>query len=117
MAGAIFQVNKYNGKFQGEIHPTTPIACLKVKFMVSNPTLSCASLANCVMACAKNLKLLDALGISTVFAKLNGFPLSNDSASASISKLSSIRFAIFKRIALRSSIVVLDHEGNAFFAA
>ncbi len=24
-AGAIFQVNKYKGKFEGEIHPTTPI--------------------------------------------------------------------------------------------
>lgn len=24
-AGAIFQVNKYNGRFQGEIHPTMPI--------------------------------------------------------------------------------------------
>ena len=23
-AGAIFQVNKYNGKFQGDIHPATP---------------------------------------------------------------------------------------------
>ena len=24
-AGAIFQVNKYNGKFQGEMQPTTPM--------------------------------------------------------------------------------------------
>jgi hypothetical protein len=24
-AGAIFQVNKYSGKFHGEMHPTTPI--------------------------------------------------------------------------------------------
>ena len=24
MAGAIFQVNKYKGKFHGEIHPTMP---------------------------------------------------------------------------------------------
>ncbi len=29
-AGAIFQVNKYKGKFQGEIHPTTPIGWRKV---------------------------------------------------------------------------------------
>ena len=24
-AGAIFQVNKYSGRFQGDIHPATPI--------------------------------------------------------------------------------------------
>ena len=30
-AGAIFHVNKYNGKFQGDIHPTTPMACRKRK--------------------------------------------------------------------------------------
>jgi hypothetical protein len=29
-AGAIFQVNKYNGKFHGLIHPTTPMGVLKV---------------------------------------------------------------------------------------
>ena len=29
-AGTIFQVNKYKGKFHGEIQPTTPIGCLKV---------------------------------------------------------------------------------------
>ena len=116
-AGAIFQVNKYSGKFQGEIHPTTPMGCRSVKFIVLSPILSCASLENCVMACAKNLKLLDALGISTDFAKLNGFPLSKDSASANFSKLSSIKSAIFERIALRSLMVVLDQDGKAFLAA
>ena len=69
------------------------------------------------MACAKNLKLLDALGISTDFAKLNGFPLSNDSASANWSKLSSIKSAIFERIALRLLMVVLDQDEKAFLAA
>ena len=29
-AGAIFQVNKYNGRFQGEMQPTIPIGCRKV---------------------------------------------------------------------------------------
>src|SRR6056300_1064803 len=29
-AGAIFQVNKYSGKFQGEIQPTTPIGLRNV---------------------------------------------------------------------------------------
>ncbi len=29
-AGAIFHVNKYKGKFQGEIQPTIPIGCLNV---------------------------------------------------------------------------------------
>lgn len=28
MAGAIFHVSKYNGKFQGEISPATPTGCL-----------------------------------------------------------------------------------------
>ena len=30
IAGAIFQVNKYRGRFQGEIQPATPIGCLIV---------------------------------------------------------------------------------------
>jgi hypothetical protein len=29
-AGAIFHVNKYNGKFQGDIQPTMPIGSRKV---------------------------------------------------------------------------------------
>lgn len=29
-AGAIFHVNKYNGKFHGEIHPTMPIGWRRV---------------------------------------------------------------------------------------
>jgi hypothetical protein len=29
-AGATFQVNKYNGKFQGVIKPTTPTGLLQV---------------------------------------------------------------------------------------
>ena len=29
-AGAIFQVSRYNGKFQGEIHAATPIGTLSV---------------------------------------------------------------------------------------
>ena len=70
-----------------------------------------------MIACAKNLKLLDALGMSTAFARLSGFPLSNASASAKESKFSSINDDIFKRIALRSSMVVFDQEGNAFSAA
>ena len=49
-AGAIFQVNKYRGRFQGEIQPTTPRGCLKVKFTASKPMLSWLSLANWVMA-------------------------------------------------------------------
>ena len=30
MAGAIFQVNKYKGKFHGDIQPTTPMGVRKV---------------------------------------------------------------------------------------
>ena len=30
MAGAIFQVKRYKGRFQGEIHPTMPIGCRSV---------------------------------------------------------------------------------------
>ena len=39
-AGAIFHVNKYNGKFQGEIAPTTPKGCFKVKFKLFWSTIS-----------------------------------------------------------------------------
>src|SRR5690554_5531152 len=45
-AGAIFQLNKYKGRFQGEMHPTTPKGSRRVKLMVCNPMLSWASLAN-----------------------------------------------------------------------
>src|SRR5690606_24585545 len=44
IAGATFQENKYNGKFHGEMQPTTPMGWRNVKLMVFNPTLSCASL-------------------------------------------------------------------------
>ena len=54
IAGAIFQVKRYKGKFQGEIQPTTPIDCRSVKFTALKPTLSCASDENCVIAFAKN---------------------------------------------------------------
>jgi len=43
--------------------------------------------------------------------------LSKDSASANLSKLSSIKSAIFERIALRLLMVVLDQDGKAFSAA
>src|SRR5690606_26533119 len=82
IAGAIFQVNKYNGRFHGEIQPTTPSGWRKVKFIVFNPTLSWASLENWVIALPKNRKFAEALGISTANAKLKGLPLSFASASA-----------------------------------
>src|SRR5690554_854135 len=36
-AGAIFQLNKYSGRFQGEIHPTTPKGSFNVKLIDFNP--------------------------------------------------------------------------------
>ena len=116
-AGAIFQVNRYKGRFHGEMQPTTPSGCFKVKLMVFLPMLSCASLANWVIAWAKNLKLLDARGISTDFAKLNGFPLSRVSASANAFRFLSISAEIRNKISLRSSMGVFDHLENAFLAA
>src|SRR5690606_11365522 len=116
-AGAIFHENKYSGRFHGEIQPTTPIGWRNVKLMVFKPTLSCASLANCVMAFPKKRKFAEARGISTAKAKLNGLPLSFASASARSTNFSSIKSAIFRRILLRSSMVMLLHFGNASFAA
>ena len=69
------------------------------------------------MAFPKKRKLLAALGISTDFAKLIGFPLSLLSASAKRSKLVSSNFEILIRMRLRSSNVVCDQTGNADFAA
>src|SRR5690554_2179424 len=40
IAGAIFHVNKYKGRFQGEMQPTTPRGWRSVKFIVFKPTLS-----------------------------------------------------------------------------
>src|SRR5690606_22997693 len=115
-AGAIFHENKYSGRFHGEIQPTTPIGWRNVKLMVFKPTLSCASLANCVMAFPKKRKFAEALGMSTAKAKLSGLPLSFASALAKSIIFSSIKSAIFRRIRLRSSIVVLLHFVKADFA-
>src|SRR5690606_38190856 len=76
IAGAIFHENKYSGRFHGEMQPTTPMGCRKVKFIVFKPTLSWASLANCVIAFPKKRKFAEALGISIAVAKLSGLPLS-----------------------------------------
>src|SRR5690606_40152978 len=90
-AGAIFHENKYSGRFQGEMQPTTPIGWRKVKLMVFKPTLSWASLANWVMAFPKNRKLAEALGMSTDKAKLSGLPLSFASAFAKSTNFSYIK--------------------------
>src|SRR5207249_4060583 len=49
MAGAIFQLNKYRGRFHGEISPAMPRGCRSVKL---NATLSvmCASDSVCKIA-------------------------------------------------------------------
>ena len=73
---------------------------------MASPILSWLSLANCVMALPKNLKLLAALGMSTAFAKLIGLPLSLLSASAKRFRLASSNSDIFIKILLRSSILV-----------
>ena len=69
------------------------------------------------MAFPKKRKLLAALGISTDFAKLTGFPLSLLSASAKRCRLASSNSEILIIILLRSSKVVCDQLGKADFAA
>ena len=69
------------------------------------------------MAFPKKRKLLAALGMSTAFANEAGFPLSLLSASAKRSRFSSNNSDILIKIRLRSSSVVFDQLGNAFFAA
>ena len=43
-AGAIFHVKRYNGKFHGDIHPTTPTGCLSVKLILWSDVCSWLSL-------------------------------------------------------------------------
>ena len=69
------------------------------------------------MPVAKNLKLADALGISTRLLNQSGLPLSVVSASASSPKCSSINVAIRFKILNLSSAGVIDHCENAFLAA
>ena len=51
-AGAIFQENKYKGKFHGEIQPTIPIGLRVVKF-TPTPSIKCDSDETCSQAVAK----------------------------------------------------------------
>jgi len=67
-----------------------------------------------MQAVAKNLKLDDALGISTSLESHNGFPLSLDSAKAKSFKLSSIKSAILLSNLNLVSVDVLDQPANAF---
>src|SRR5690606_19608350 len=66
---------------------------------------------------AKNLKLADALGISTDLLNQSGLPLSVVSANASSSRFSSIISAILFKILNRLLTGVRDHAGYAFSAA
>src|SRR3546814_20000690 len=45
-AGAIFQVNRYSGRFHGELVATTPRGWRRVQFSPAAP--GCASVENCV---------------------------------------------------------------------
>ena len=69
-----------------------------------------------MMAVAKKWKFEMALGMSTWAAKLNGLPLSRDSAATN----SSMRFLIpsdsLINISLRSSLLIADQIGKAFSA-
>jgi DNA-binding transcriptional regulator YdaS (Cro superfamily) len=75
------------------------------------------SVAKCMMPVAKNLKLADALGISTCLLNQRGLPLSFVSANANVSRLSSISSAIRLRILNLCSTGVTLQKGNAFCAA
>jgi hypothetical protein len=69
------------------------------------------------MPVAKNLKLAEALGISTFLLNQSGLPLSFVSARANSSRFSSISSAIrFSTLNLSSTAVML-HAVNAFCAA
>ncbi|HQX97388.1 MAG TPA: hypothetical protein PLT02_10850, partial [Chitinophagaceae bacterium] len=65
---------------------------------------------------AKNLKLEDALGISTCFANQRGLPLSFVSAIANSSRFSSISSAMRLRILNRCSTGETLQAGKAFLA-
>jgi hypothetical protein len=66
---------------------------------------------------AKNLKLADALGMSTRLLNHKGLPLSVVSAIARASLFSSISSAILFRTRKRSSAGVTDQDGKAVWAA
>ena len=70
-----------------------------------------------LIAPAKYLKWSTVKGISAANPSLIGFPLSNVSAKASFSILSSIRSAIFNNIFALSAGPVLPHAGAALWAA
>jgi hypothetical protein len=61
------------------------------------------------MDSANARKLSAALGMSILFAKATGFPWSFDSASASLSRFSSMESAILLSILALSAAVVFDH--------
>ena len=72
-AGAIFQVNRYSGKFHGEMQATTPMGCRNVMFKCP-PLIGWDSELNVRIDAAKNRKLSTARGISVRLAKLIGLP-------------------------------------------
>ena len=74
-AGAIFQVNKYKGRFHGEIQPTTPRGERVIKFDEFSSWIF-DSKWNDFACSAKNLKFDIARGISIFFDNLIGLPVS-----------------------------------------
>src|SRR5205823_3088969 len=71
----------------------------------------------CRIAVAKKRKFAIARGMSSMRARLNGFPLSLASVSASSSKFRSIKSASRSSSFDRSAAGVFDHAGNAARAA
>ena len=69
-----------------------------------------------VKAVAKNLKLAEARGMSTLLLRLIGLPVSTVSARASSSRFSSIRSAILFSILNFCSAGITDHSANAALA-
>ena len=112
-AGAIFHVNKYKGKFQGDMHPTTPNGWREIKFEPSSPFMLDLNWNDLAWS-AKNLKLDIARGISIFFDRLIGLPVSRDSSWANSSKFISICVAISIKYCALTSIFRDDQFGKDF---
>ena len=100
-AGAIFQVKRYRGRFQGEITPAIPTGCRITVLIACSPVLS-ISLRSVCAASAKKRRFCTARGISMVLASAIGLPLSIDSSRDSSSDLASTASASACKCAPRS---------------
>ena len=115
-AGAIFQVNKYSGRFHGLMHPATPLGRRITRETACGARKS-SSAFHSRTASAKNRRLAAARGMSTLRANDSGFPESVLSNNANRSTSRSTSPASRSSIAARSVAGSAAHAGNARAAA